>query len=158
MIMTTKIEKTIYRISVALTSVWFATSGILELAKNAFVWGITLSLGYPPYFIYLLGTVKLSGVAVLLVPGKLLRLKEWVFAGMFFDIAFAFASNLIVVGFSAVGDALVAFVLVLVTYIMFRRVYIGASSPFAVASSPFGAPATPRFIRRFLAIQFPDGR
>jgi hypothetical protein len=120
-----KIIKTIYWTFTVLTSLWFATSGFFELTKNPVVWDLTLKLGYPAYFIYLLGIAKLLGVGTLLIPGKLLRLKEWVFAGLFFDIIFAFASKLSVLGFPAATDAIVAFMLVSVTYFMFRNVYTG---------------------------------
>jgi hypothetical protein len=82
--MKTKTTKTIYWIGAILTSLWFGASGFFELTRNALVWGITQQLGYPEHFIYLLGVAKLSGVVVLLMPNRWLRLKEWVFAGVFF--------------------------------------------------------------------------
>lgn len=115
--------KTIYWIGAALTSLWFGTSGICELTKNKLVWDITLQLGYPPYFIYVLGVAKLAGIVILLIPNRLLRLKEWVFAGIFFDIIFAFFSKLIVIGLPETIDAIVAFLIVATTYLMFRRIY-----------------------------------
>jgi len=124
--MTTKTVKTIYWIGVALTSLWFGTSGFCELTTNPLVWAITVKLGYPPHFIYILGVAKLLGIAVLLTPNRLLRLKEWVFAGIFFDILFAFLSKIAVLGFPATIDAIVAFIMVTVTYIMFRKLYPAA--------------------------------
>jgi hypothetical protein len=121
--MNAKTTKVIYWIGVILTSLWFGASGIFELTKNPIVWDITVQLGYPPHFIYILGVAKLSGIIVLLTPNRLLRLKEWVFAGVFFDIIFAFFSKLSVLNFAAGTDAIVAFVMVTVTYIMFRRLY-----------------------------------
>jgi hypothetical protein len=121
--MTLKNAKRIYWTGTVLTSLWFGASGFFELTKNPIVWNITLQLGYPAYFIYVLGIAKLSGIIVLLIPGKLLRLKEWVFAGIFFDIIFAFASKLSVVGPSGTVDAIVAFTMVSITYVMFRRIY-----------------------------------
>jgi hypothetical protein len=121
--MTPKTAKRIYWIGTALTSLWFGTSGVCELTRNRLVWDITLALHYPAYFIYVLGVAKVLGIAVLLIPGKFLRLKEWVFAGVFFDIIFAFASKVSVFGPSAAVDAVIAFVMVSVTYLMFRRVY-----------------------------------
>jgi hypothetical protein len=113
----------IYWTGIALTSLWFGTSGICELTKNPLVWNITVQLGYPAHFIYILGVAKISGVLVLLTPNRLLRLKEWVFAGIFFDILFAFFSKLSVLGFPATIDAIVAFGIVSVTYLMFRKLY-----------------------------------
>jgi len=121
--MNSKTSTIIYWTGAVLISLWFGTSGFCELTKNALVWDITLKLGYPAHFIYILGVAKLLGVAVLLTPGKLLRLKEWVFAGIFFDILFAFFSKIAVLGFVATIDAMVAFTIITVTYIMFRRLY-----------------------------------
>jgi hypothetical protein len=121
--MNTKTTKVIYWTGAALTSLWFGASSFGELTKNAFVWDITLKLGYPPHFIYFLGVAKLLGVAVLLTPNKLLRLKEWVFAGLFFDIIFAFLSKLAVLNFAAGIDAIVASIIVGVTYAMYRKLY-----------------------------------
>lgn len=121
--MNLKTTRTIYWAGVALTSLWFGASGFFELTTNPLVWNITVQLGYPSHFIYLLGVAKLSGIAVLLTPGKLLRLKEWVFAGVFFDILFAFFSKLSVLGIAATTDAIIAFTMVTVTYLMFRKLY-----------------------------------
>lgn len=121
--MNTKTIKITFWIGIVLTSLWFGASGFFELTKNALVWEITQQLGYPAHFIYLLGVAKISGVIVLLIPGKLLRLKEWVFAGIFFDIIFAFGSKVAVIGAGAATDAVVALVMVSVTYAMFRKRY-----------------------------------
>ncbi|MDJ1493742.1 DoxX family protein [Cytophagaceae bacterium DM2B3-1] len=115
--------KTIYWIGTILISLWFGASGFFELTKNPIVWDITVQLGYPAHFIYILGVAKLLGVAVLLIPGKLLRLKEWVFAGIFFDIIFAFFSKISVLGLPATVDAMIAFTIITVTYVMFRSLY-----------------------------------
>ena len=120
--MTQKTAKTIYWIGVALTSLWFGASGFFELTKNPIVWDITVRLGYPSHFIYILGVAKLSGIIVLLIPDRLIRLKEWVFAGLFFDIIFAFFSKLAVLTPAAAIDAVVAFIMVGVTYLMFRKI------------------------------------
>lgn len=121
--MSTKTTKIIYWTGIILTSLWFGASGFFELTTNPIVWAITQQLGYPEHFIYLLGVMKVAGVITLLIPNKLLRLKEWVFAGVFFDITFAFFSKLAVLGFAATTDAIIAFVMVSVTYIMFRKFY-----------------------------------
>ncbi|RZJ54765.1 MAG: DoxX family protein [Flavobacterium sp.] len=129
--MNTKSTKIIYWTGIILTSLWFGASGLFELTNNPIVWGITQQLGYPAHFIYILGVFKLSGVITLLIPNKLLRLKEWVFAGVFFDIIFAFFSKIAVLGFPATIDAIIAFVMVSVTYLMFRKLYAATYSPVA---------------------------
>ena len=42
-------------------------------------------LGYPRYIIPFLGVAKLLGAIVILIPG-LRRIKEWAYAGLFFDL------------------------------------------------------------------------
>jgi hypothetical protein len=121
--MNSKTQKAIYWAGASLMSLWFGASGISELTHNPLVWDITVKLGYPPHFIYILGIAKLSGVMVLLIPNRLLRLKEWVFAGIFFDILFAFFSKIVVLGFPATIDAIIAFTIISVTYGMFRKLY-----------------------------------
>jgi len=121
--MNSKTTKIIYWTGVVLTSLWFGASGFFELTTNKIVWEITQQLGYPAHFIYILGVMKLAGVITLLIPNKLLRLKEWVFAGLYFDIIFAFFSKLAVLNFAAGIDAIIAFVMVSVTYLMFRKLY-----------------------------------
>lgn len=121
--METKTEKIIFWSGAIFMSLWFGASGFFELTKNPIVWDITQQLGYPSHFIYILGVFKLSGIIVLLLPNRLLKLKEWVFAGMFFDIIFAFFSKIAVLGFPATIDAIVAFTVLSVTYFMFRRIY-----------------------------------
>ncbi|WP_264537388.1 DoxX family protein [Flavobacterium sp. N1736] len=121
--MNSKTTKIIYWTGVVLTSLWFGASGFFELTTNKIVWEITQQLGYPAHFIYILGVVKLAGVLTLLIPNKLLRLKEWVFTGIYFDIIFAFFSKLAVLNFAAATDAIIAFVMVSVTYFMFRKLY-----------------------------------
>ncbi|CAM3099868.1 DoxX family protein [Chryseobacterium flavum] len=121
--MKTKTTKIIYWSGAIFMSLWFGASGFFELTKNPVVWDITQQLGYPPHFIYILGVFKISGILVLLLPDRLLRLKEWVFAGMFFDIIFAFFSKIAVLGFPATIDAIIAFFVLSVTYLMFRKLY-----------------------------------
>jgi hypothetical protein len=127
--MNSKTTKIIYWTGAVLTSLWFGASGFFELTNNPLVWGITQQLGYPAHFIYILGVFKVAGVITLLIPNKLLRLKEWVFAGVFFDIIFAFFSKIAVLGFGAATDAIIAFVMVSVTYAMFRKLYAATYIP-----------------------------
>ncbi len=49
-------------------------------------------LGYPPYFHFILGPLKLAGVITLALP-KLPRLKEWAYVGFAFDFLGAAASH-----------------------------------------------------------------
>ncbi|HCW08427.1 MAG TPA: hypothetical protein DGG95_13805 [Cytophagales bacterium] len=55
-------------------------------------------LGYPVYFIPFISVAKIIGSIVLLIPG-LNRIKEWAYAGLFFDLVAAVYSGLAVNGF-----------------------------------------------------------
>ena len=54
-------------------------------------------LGYPVYFIPFIGLAKLLGVIAILIPG-LKKIKEWAYAGLFFDLAGAVYSGIAVAG------------------------------------------------------------
>jgi len=49
-------------------------------------------LGYPVYFIQFLSVAKLLGVIAIMVP-RFVRIKEWAYAGLFFDLAGALYSG-----------------------------------------------------------------
>jgi len=50
-------------------------------------------LGYPGYILPFLGVMKLAGVVAILTPGRR-RIKEWAYAGLFFDLLGATYSQL----------------------------------------------------------------
>lgn len=58
-----------------------------------------------------------------MAPNRLLRLKEWVYAGIFFDIAFAFVSKIAVLEMVDAIDAVIAFGIASTSYAMFRKLY-----------------------------------
>lgn len=51
-------------------------------------------LGYPIYFIQYISYAKLLGVIAILIPGLNKTVKEWAYAGLFFDLAGAFYSGI----------------------------------------------------------------
>lgn len=59
---------------------------------------IHTKLGYPEYFIMFIGIAKILGVIGILVPGYPL-VREWSYAGLFFDLAAATVSGIAVEGF-----------------------------------------------------------
>jgi len=97
-------NKIIYWISTIWLALGMLTTGTLQLFKvNAEgavappgVYGIT-RLGYPIYFLTILGVWKILGVVALLSP-KFPLLKEWAYAGFFFAMSGALVSHI------AVGD------------------------------------------------------
>ena len=54
-------------------------------------------LGYPVYFIPFTGYMKILGSIVILIPG-LKTIKEWAYAGLFFDLIAAIYSGIALAG------------------------------------------------------------
>jgi uncharacterized membrane protein HdeD (DUF308 family) len=48
-------------------------------------------LGYPAYFVTFISVAKIAGAVAILIPG-LNKIKEWAYAGLFFDLAGALVS------------------------------------------------------------------
>jgi DoxX-like protein len=65
--------------------------GGTELVAGPPVLGVVTHLGYPEYILTILGLWKLLGAIVIAAPG-LRRLKEWAYAGVFFELTGAAAS------------------------------------------------------------------
>jgi len=55
------------------------------------------SLGYPVYFIQFISIAKLLGAVIILIPGRG-RIKDWAYAGLFFDLGGAIYSGIAVSG------------------------------------------------------------
>ena len=98
----TKRNKIIYWISTVWLALGMVATGTLQLlrvnAEGALappgVFGIT-RLGYPIYFLTILGVWKILGVVALLIP-KYVLLKEWAYAGFFFLMSGAVFSHIAV--------------------------------------------------------------
>jgi len=67
--------------------------GIWDIARIPYVRNLVAHLGYPSYFLVLLGVWKVLGAVALLVPRRAL-LKEWAYAGAFFSYTGAIVSHL----------------------------------------------------------------
>ena len=69
---------------------------------------IHTQLGYPKYFIVFVGVAKILGVIGILIPGYP-RIKEWSYAGLFFDLTAATASGIAVEGFQPIHLSMAIF-------------------------------------------------
>jgi uncharacterized membrane protein YphA (DoxX/SURF4 family) len=70
----------------------FVMGGYLFLSRDAQILATNAHLGYPNYFVLILGLWKVLGAVAVVVPG-FPRLKEWAYAGFFFDLTGAAASR-----------------------------------------------------------------
>lgn len=96
--MTPKTANIIYWISTILFAVLMAFSAVPNLMKSPqSVEVMNGMLGYPVYIIPFLGLAKLLGSIAILIP-NLKRIKEWAYAGLFFDLGGAIFSSIAVAG------------------------------------------------------------
>ena len=79
----TKRNKIIYWISTIWLALGMLSSGLVQLFKVQEEIDFIINMGYPIYFLSILGIWKILGVVALLIP-KFPLLKEWAYAGFFF--------------------------------------------------------------------------
>ncbi len=91
------------------------SGAVAELAQRKENVEGMLLLGYPLYFMMIIGVWKVLGTIALLVP-RFPRLKEWAYAGIFFNMTGAAVSH------AVSGDA------------AWHMIYTGALAVLAVAS------------------------
>ena len=70
------------------------STGIVQLLRVKEEVDMMTHLGYPIYFLSLLGVWKILGVIAVLIPGFSL-VKEWAYAGFFFVMSGAVFSHLV---------------------------------------------------------------
>ncbi|KRF44107.1 DoxX family protein [Paenibacillus sp. Soil787] len=115
-----KIKITYWVITIC-TLIGFLLSAVNELLRTPKTLAeSTQLLGYPAYFLTILGVAKLIGIIVLLVP-RFNKLKEWAYAGFTIDCISAFWSE------NAVGNpmgsikSVVVLLFVLLSYYFLRK-------------------------------------
>lgn len=88
-----KRNKFIYWIATLWLALGMASTGIVQIIPLKEETEMMRHLGYPLYFLTLLGVWKLLGVIAILIP-KFGLLKEWAYAGFFFAMSGAVFSHL----------------------------------------------------------------
>lgn len=82
-----------YWATTALLEVELVLGGLWDVFRVHHVRDVVDRLGYPGYFLLILGVWKLLGAVALIVP-RFPRLKEWTYAGVVFNFTGAIASHL----------------------------------------------------------------
>ncbi len=91
-----KRNKIIYWIATVWLALGMTSTAIVQLLKTKEeVEKTSAGLGYPIYFLTIIGTWKILGVIAVLIP-KFPLLKEWAYAGFFFLMSGAIISHLTV--------------------------------------------------------------
>lgn len=127
-----------YWATTGLFSLMFTFSGFAAVTHQPAMAAGYAHLGYPAYFLTLLGTAKLLGVATLLAPG-LPRLKEWAYAGFTINLVSAALSHL-AMGDGA-GKAAAPIVLLGVLLASWRLRPSSRALAFAASPEPTSRPA-----------------
>lgn len=91
----TKRNKIIYWIATIWLALGMTSTGIVQFLKMEQEVALMTSLGYPTYFLTIIGTWKILGVVAILIP-KFPLLKEWAYAGFFFNMTGAIFSHIAV--------------------------------------------------------------
>ena len=87
-----KAGKIIYWIGTAWLALGMLSTGIVQLLQMEEEVDKMRSLGYPVYFLTIIGTWKILGVIAVLVP-KFPLVKEWAYAGFFIAMSGAILSH-----------------------------------------------------------------
>jgi hypothetical protein len=106
----------VYWIPTALIALFMTVSAIPDVLRVEGALTIIRHLGYPDYFLMLIGVAKLLGVAALLAPVPR-TLREWAYAGLTFDLMGAAYSH------GSVGDPLVNVMTPLVALVVLHLSY-----------------------------------
>lgn len=114
-----KRDKILYWVSTGLVSLGFLMSSMMYLSRNPELMSGFSKLGYPVYFVMLLGVAKLTGALALLNPWSE-KLREWAYAGFTFTLVGAIWTH-ISTGTPFVAP-LVFLVLVMVSYFFHARI------------------------------------
>lgn len=88
-----KRNKIIYWVSTIWLALGMVSTGIVQLFKVKKDVDFIIQMGYPDYFLTIIGTWKILGAIAVLIP-KFTLLKEWAYAGFFFVMSGAVFSHI----------------------------------------------------------------
>lgn len=89
-----KRNKIIYWVATLWLSLGMTSTGIVQLIRMDEEVAMITRLGYPAYILTLLGMAKVLGVVAVLLP-RLPLVKEWAYAGFFFNMVGAIYSHVV---------------------------------------------------------------
>lgn len=116
-----KTYKITYWSTTGLLSLMLIMSSGMYVFNNEAVQETFNILGYPTYLIYPLVVAKLSAVAILLSQ-KGSKIKEWVYAALFFEFVLAFFAHVMIGDGDQIG-AVIAIALLLISYVSGKKIF-----------------------------------
>ena len=111
--------KWILYIAKVLVSLLFLASASMYLFKYQDVSTIFSHLGFPIWVIYPLATAKILGVLAIWIPLPIKTLREWAYAGFFFDALLAMGAHS--AANESIGLPMIGAILVLIAYTLEHR-------------------------------------
>ena len=88
-----RLKSITYWVATGFVVVELVLVGIWDVLRISLVRDVVTQVGYPTYFLVLLGVWKLAGAVALLLP-RFPLVKEWAYAGVFFVFSGAIVSHL----------------------------------------------------------------
>ncbi|MFI7048838.1 DoxX family protein [Streptosporangium sandarakinum] len=90
-----RVRSILYWVTTAIIALESAVGGVWDVLRTDYVRDVLeRQLGYPWYVAVILGVWKIPGTLILVAP-RFPRLKEWAYAGAFFDFSGAVTSHLV---------------------------------------------------------------
>lgn len=118
-----KKTKTLYWIFTGLFAALMGFTAIPDILNSEEAVKFMTHLGYPPYFTPFIGVAKVLGCIAILIPGYP-KIKEWAYAGLFFDLIGATYSQIATDGFlPMVSFMILPFGLGIASYIYYHKYY-----------------------------------
>jgi uncharacterized membrane protein len=112
----TKRNKIIYWVITVFLAFGMLAQGLAQIFHTKGYVDIIVHLGYPLYFLYIIGVWKILGVIAILIPGFKL-IKEWAYAGFFFVMSGAVFSHIALEdSLNKAAPALVLLILIVVSW------------------------------------------
>jgi len=114
-------DRIIYWIATGLLSLMMSFSAGMYILNYSEVAQVFESLGYPSYLVYPLAVAKILGILAILT-NKSHLLKEWAYAGFFFDFILVLLAHL-QANDGEFGPSVVALLLLAVSYFFDKKVF-----------------------------------
>lgn len=113
--MNNKLLKITYYVSTVLISLLMLASAVGYFFNHSEAVEEFVKLGFPAYLVYFVGVAKALAVAVIWLVKGANALKEWAYAGLFFDFLLAFSAH-INAGDGEFLGAIIATILLMTSY------------------------------------------